>query len=60
MAWLKFIGLFSLSHGGNRNQQGGMSLWCGLKPFVVARRHFHVAGWYFEEILQHFYEKKKC
>ena len=23
MAWLKFIGLFTLSHGSNRNQQGG-------------------------------------
>ena len=51
MVRLKFIGLFS--HGGNQNQQGGVSLWCGLWAFVVGWRHFHVAGRNFEEILQH-------
>ena len=51
MARLKFIGLFALSHGGNRNQQGGVSLWCGL-------RHFHVAWQNFEEILQHLVHPK--
>ena len=57
MVQLKFIDLFTLSHGGNRNQ-GGMSLWCGLQPFVVIWRHFHVAGWNFEEIFQHLKKKK--
>ena len=28
----------------------GMSLWCGMLPFVVAWQHFHVAGQNFEEI----------
>ena len=58
MARLKFIGLFTLSQGGNRNQQGGVSLWCGLRPFVVVWWHFHVAGRNFEEILQHLKKKK--
>ena len=58
MAWLKSIGLFTLSHGGNWNQPGGVSLWCGLWPFVVVWRHFHVAGQNFEEILQHLKKKK--
>ena len=35
------------------NKGGGGSLWCGLPPFVVVWWHFHVAGWTFEEILQH-------
>ena len=52
MARLKFIGLFTLSHGGNRSQQGGVSLWCGLRHFVVVSRHFHMARRSFEEILQ--------
>ena len=59
MARLKFIDLFTLSHGGNRNQQGGVSLWCGLRPFVVVWRYFHVTGRNFEKILQHFKKKKK-
>ena len=58
MALLKFIDLFTLSHGGNQNQQGGVSLWCGLRPFVVVWQHFHVAGQNFEEILQHLKKKK--
>ena len=33
--------------------KGGVSLSCGLWPFVVVWRHFHVAGRNFEEILQH-------
>ena len=53
MVLLKFIGLFTFSYGGNRNQRGGMYLWCGMQPFVVVWQHFHVAGWNFEEILQH-------
>ena len=53
MALLKFIGLFTFSHGGNQNQQGGVSLWCGMWHFVASWRHFHVVGWNFEEILQH-------
>ena len=40
--------------------KGGMSLLCGLWPFVVVWWHFHVAGWYFEKIIQHLTEKKKC
>ena len=56
MARLKFIGFFTLSHGGNRNQQGRVSLWCGLRPFVVVWRHFHVAGRNFEKI-QHLKKK---
>ena len=39
--------------------KGGVSLWCGLRPFVVVWRHFHVAGRYFEKILQHLKKKKK-
>ena len=31
------------------NQQGGMFLWCGMRPFVVTLWHFHVAGRNFEE-----------
>ena len=34
--------------------KGGMFLWCGLQPFVVVWWNFHVAGWNFEEILQHY------
>ena len=50
MAWLEFITLFTLSHGGIQNQQRGMSLWLGL---------FHVAGQNFEEILQHLKKTNK-
>ena len=53
MARLKFIGLFTLSHGSNRNEQGRHVPLCGLW------RQFHVAGWNFEEILQHFKKKKE-
>ena len=60
MAQLKFIGLFTLPHGGNRNQQGGMSLWCDLQPFVVVWRHFHVAGRNFEESSNTLKRKKKA
>ena len=59
MVRLKFIGLFTLSHGGNQNQQGGVSLSCGLQPFVVVWREFQVAGRNFKEILQHLKKKKK-
>ena len=38
MAWLKFIGLFTISHGGNRNQQGGV-------PFNVACLAALLCGW---------------
>ena len=48
MALLKFIDLFTLSHGGNRNQQGDVSLWCGVWTIVVVWRQFHVAGRNFE------------
>ena len=37
--------------------KGGVSLWCGVWPFVVWL-HFHVGGWNFEEILQHLTGKK--
>ena len=37
----------------------GVSLWCGLQLLVVVWRHFHVAGQYFEEILQHLKKNKK-
>ena len=57
MVWLTFIGLFTLSDGSNQNQQGGVSLWCDLWPFVVVWQHFHVAGQNFEEILQHLRKK---
>ena len=55
---LKFIGLFTFFRGSYQKQKGGggvggMSLWCGVRPFVVVWQHFHVAGWNFEEILQH-------
>ena len=56
MVQLKFISLFTLSPGSNRNQQGGVSLQYGLRPFVVAWWHVHVAGRNLEEILQ---KKKK-
>ena len=36
----------------HQNQQGGVSLWYDMQPFVVVWRHFHVAGRNFEEILQ--------
>ena len=39
--------------------KGGMSLSCGLRPFVVVWRHFHVAGQNFKEILQHLNKIKK-
>ena len=58
MARLKFIGLFTLSHGSNWNQQGEHVPLCGLWPFVVVWRHFHVAGWNFEQILQHLKKEK--
>ena len=59
MVHLKFISLFTLSHGSNRNQQGGVSLQYGLRPFVVAWWHFHVAGLNLEKILQHLTKKQK-
>ena len=55
MVQLKFIGLFTFSHGSNRNQRGGVSLSCGVQLFVVVWRHFHVAGQNFKETLQHLY-----
>ena len=51
------IEIYTLSHGGNWNQQGDVSLWCCLRPFVVVWWHFHVAGRTFEEILQHLKKK---
>ena len=58
MARLKFIGLFTLSHGSNRNQQGGrVPLMWAAALFVVVWRYFHMAGWNFEEILQHLKKK---
>ena len=48
MALLKFIGLFTFPDGGNWNQQGRCAYWCGMQPFVVVWRHFHVVGWNFE------------
>ena len=53
MTLLKFIGLSTFSHGGGRYEQGGVSLWHDMQPFVVAWWHFHVAGQNFKEILQH-------
>ena len=50
MARLKFIGLFTLSHGGNWNQQGGG---VPLMWSAALRSDFHAAGRNFEEILQH-------
>ena len=51
MAQLKFIGLFTVSHGGNWNQQGGPVPLMWSAAHVVVWRHFHVTGWNFEEIL---------
>ena len=45
MALLKFIGLFTISNGSNWNQQGGISLWCGLWPFVVTWQLALSCGW---------------
>ena len=53
MLRLKFIGLFTLSHGGNWNQQGGH---VPLMWPVVVWEHFHEAGGNLEEIFQ---KKKK-
>ena len=39
MVLLKFIGLFTFSHGGKQNQQGGVALCSG--PGWL---HFHVPG----------------
>ena len=62
IAQLKSIGLFTFSHGSYQNQQGGVSLSCGVQLFVlfppvVVWWHFHVAGGNsnFEEILQYLY-----
>ena len=47
---LKFISLFTLSHGGNQKQQGGVPfMWPAA--YVVVWQYFHVAGWNFEEIV---------
>jgi len=52
MLLIRFIDLlFTFSRGGNQNQQGGGSLWCGLWFFQVAWWHLDVAAQYFEEIL---------
>ena len=57
MAQLKFIGLFTLSHGGNRNQQGGCVplMWpAALHSGLMALS----CGWgNFKEILQHLKKK---
>ena len=60
MALLKSIGLFTFSHGGNQNKQGGggVSL-SGVQPFVVIWQYFNVAGRNFEEILQHLKKHQK-
>ena len=55
MVPLKFIGLFTLSHGGNRNQQGGHV----PRPFVVVWRHFHVVGQNLEKKPTTLKKKKK-
>ena len=57
MAGLKFIALFTLSDGSNWNQEGSFDVPAALCTFVVAKRHFHAAGWNFEEILQHLNKK---
>ena len=59
MARLKFIGLFTLSHAATGINKGGVSLWCGLRPFVVVWRHFHVAGRNFERNPPTLKKKKK-
>ena len=51
MAQLKFIGLFTLSHSGNQNQQGGYVPLMWPVALVMVWRHFHVVGQNFEEIL---------
>ena len=52
MALLRFIGLFGFFNGDNQNQQG-------VQAFLVAWWYFHVAGWGFEEILQHVLHPKQ-
>ena len=59
MARLKFIGLFTVSHGGNRNQQGGCVPFMWPAALCSGLADFHVAGRNFEEILQHLKKKKK-
>lgn len=53
MALLRLIGFLKISHGSNRNQQVGTSLWCGVQTFVMAWQHFDVAGYNCEEFLQY-------
>ena len=55
MVLVKFIDLLRFDGGGNQNQQVGLSLRCGVQPFVVVWWYFLVA---FEEILQHLLHSK--
>ena len=59
MARLKFIGLFTLSHGGNRNQQGGRVPLMWPAALCSGLAALYVAGRNFEEILQHLKKTKK-
>ena len=57
MARLKFIGLFTLSHGGNRNQQGGCVPLMWPAALCSGLAALSVAGGNFEKILQHLKKK---
>ena len=47
---MALFGFITFSHGNNQNQQGGVSLWCGMQYIVVVWWHFHVAVRNFEVI----------
>ena len=58
MLLIRFIDLFTFSHGGNQNQGGHVTL-MQLQPFQVAWQCLDVAVWYFEEILLKLKNKTK-
>ena len=46
MVLLRLIGLFTIFHVGNWNQQvGRVFLWYNVQLFVVAWWHFHLGRW---------------
>ena len=55
----RVINLFTFSHGGNRNKQGGLLSLMRLVALSSFKsvRYSDVAVRYFEDLLQHFYKK---